>query len=95
MSHKISTSYNWYQTDTERFIIKTYYINGIAFTFDEPTKDIQEHPEIIKEANDNLTYTPEFFFLKSFYLIEEEAHPCLFELELENPELLDELESPY
>lgn len=91
MRYKISTSYNWYETDTERFIIKTYYINGIAFTFDEPPKLFQDNPEIIQEANNNLIYTPEFFFLKSFYLIDEEAHPCLFELELENPEILDEL----
>lgn len=91
MKYRIYTSYNWYETDVERFIIKTYYINGIAFTFDEPPKTIQEHPEIIKEANNNQVYNPEFFYLKSFYLIDEEAHPCLFEMDLENPELLDEL----
>jgi hypothetical protein len=28
--------------------------------------------------------------LKSFYLIDEEAHPLLFEVELENPEDLPE-----
>lgn len=95
MGHKIHTSYNWYKTDTDRFIIKTYYIDGIAFTFEEPTKDIQEHSEIIKEADGNPTYTPEFFFLKSRYLLEEECHPLLFELDLENPEILDELDSPY
>lgn len=92
MKHKIHTSYNWYQTETEKFIIKTYYLNGIAFTFNEPTKIIRDHPEVIKEADDNPTYTPEFFFVKSYYLIEEEAHPCLFPIELENPELLDELD---
>lgn len=92
MKHRIHTTYNWYETESERFIIKTYYMNGIAFTFDTPQKTIQEHPEIIKEADDNPIYTPEFFFFKSFYLIEEEAHPCLFPIELENPELLDELD---
>jgi hypothetical protein len=35
--------------------------------------------------------TPEIFYQKSFYLIDEEAHPMLFELDLENPEVLDEL----
>ena len=92
MKHKIHTSYNHYQTETEKFIVKTYYVNGIAFTFEEAPKSLQEHPEIIKEANDNPTYTPEFFFIKSHYLIEEEAHPLLFPIELENPELLDELD---
>lgn len=92
MKHKIYTSYNWYETDKERFIIKTYYINGIAFTFDELPKLLQDNPEVVKEADNNETYTPEFFFLKSFYLIDEEAHPMLFPIEIENPELLDELD---
>ena len=39
----------------------------------------------------NILHNPEFFYLKSFYLIDEEAHPCLFEMEIENPELLDEI----
>jgi hypothetical protein len=91
MKYKITTSYNWYETQEDRFIIKTYYINGIAFTFDELPSIIQDDPEIINKANQHLTYTPEFFYLKSFYLIDEQAHPCLFEMEIENPEVLDEI----
>lgn len=91
MKYKITTSYNWYETQEDRFIIKTYYINGIAFTFDELPSIVQDDPEIIKQANRHLTYTPEFFYLKSFYLIDEQAHPCLFEMEIENPEVLDEI----
>jgi hypothetical protein len=91
MRYKITTSYNWYETEGERFIIKTYYINGIAFTFDEILEELQQDPEIIEKANKGLTYDPEYFFLKSFYLIDEQAHPCLFEMDLENPEVLDEL----
>jgi len=91
MKYKITTSYNWYETKEDRFIIKTYYINGIAFTFDELPSIVQDDPEIIKQANHHLTYTPEFFYLKSFYLIDEQAHPCLFEMEIENPEVLDEI----
>jgi hypothetical protein len=91
MSYKITQSYNWYQTPEDKFIIKTYYINGIAFTFDELSSIAQQDPEIIESANNGLTYDPEYFFLKSFYLIDEEAHPCLFELDLENPEVLDEI----
>ena len=91
MKYKITTSYNWYETEGERFIIKTYYINGIAFTFDEILEESQQDPEIIKRANEGLTYDPEYFFLKSFYLIDEQCHPCIFEMELENPEVLDEL----
>ena len=91
MKYKITTSYNWYKTEYNKFIIKTYYINGIAFTFDEISPIIQDDPEIIKRANEHLTYDPEFFYLKSFYLIDEQAHPMLFEMDLENPEVLDSI----
>jgi hypothetical protein len=91
MRYKITTSYNWYETEGERFIIKTYYINGIAFTFDEILEESQQDPEIIAKAEQQLTMTPEIFYLKSFYLIDEQAHPCLFEMDLENPEVLDEI----
>ncbi len=91
MRYKISTTYNWYRTNEERFIVKVFYIIGIDFTFDEIPTIAQQDPEIIKLADDNLTYTPELFYLKSFYLIDEECHPCLFELDIENPEVLDEI----
>ena len=91
MQYKITTSYNWYETEDDKFIILTYYINGIAFTFDEIPLIIQDYPEIIAKAEQQLTMTPEIFYQKSFYLIDEEAHPILFELDLENPEVLDEM----
>ncbi len=91
MSYKITYSYNWYQTPEDKFIIKTYYINNIAFTFDEILGELQNDPEIIEKAEQQLLMTPEIFYQKSFYLIDEQAHPILFELELENPEALDEL----
>jgi hypothetical protein len=91
MKYKITYSYNWYRTPEEKYIIKTYHINDIPFTFDEIPDIAQDDPEIIKMANEQLMMTPEIFFQKSFYLIDEEAHPCLFELDLENPEALDEI----
>ena len=91
MKYKITYSYNWYETGEDRFIVKTYYINGIEFTFDELPSIMQDDPEIIAWANEQLTMTPEIFYLKSFYLIDEQCHPCLFELDLENPEVLDEI----
>jgi hypothetical protein len=90
MKYKITTSYNWYKTEDDRFIILTYYINGIAFTFDEILEESQNDPEIIKKADEQLLMTPNEFYLKSFYLIDEEAHPLLFELDLENPQDLPE-----
>jgi hypothetical protein len=86
MKYKITHSFNWYQTTTERFIIKTYSINYIPFTFDEISKIEQDDLEIINIADKQLLMTPEIFYLKSFYLIDEEAHPCIFDLDLENPE---------
>jgi hypothetical protein len=90
MSYKITHSFNWYETDTERSIIKTYSINHIPFTFDDLKDVVQDDPETIKKANEQLTLTPEIFYLKSFYLIDEEAHPLLFEMDLENPQDLPE-----
>lgn len=91
MKYKITNSYNWYETQYDKFIIKTYYINEIAFTFDELPQIVQQDPEIINQADENPIHTPEFFYLKSFYLIDEECHPCLFEMDIENPEVLDEI----
>jgi len=51
---------------------------------------VQEDPEIIEKAELQLTYTPEIFYKTSFYLIDEEAHPLLFEMDLENPQDLPE-----
>ena len=94
MKYKITHSYNWYVTDTERFIIKTYSINHIPFTFDNLANIVQDDPEVIKKANEQLTLTPEIFYLKSFYLIDEECHPCLFEVDLENSEDMPQDEVP-
>lgn len=91
MSYKITYSYNWYQTSQDKFIIKTYYFNYIPFTFDALEEEQQNDPEIVSNANQNLIMKPEIFYQKSFYLIDEEAHPCLFSLDLENPEILDEI----
>lgn len=95
MKYKITTSYNWYKTEYETFIIKTFYINQVPFTFDEIPKIIQDDPEVIKQANENRLLTPSIFYQSSFYLIDEEAHPCLFEVELENPEILKELNDEF
>lgn len=91
MSYKITYSYNWYKTNNERFIIKTYHINSIPFTFEELPSIVQNDPEIIKRAEEQLTLSPEIFYQKSFYLIDEEAHPMIFDLDLENPEVLNEI----
>jgi len=90
MTYKITTSYNWYKTTEQKIIIKTYYINHIPFTFDEIPTIAQEDSEIIQLANNQLLMTPEIFYQKSFYLIDEECHPMLFLVDIENPQDLPE-----
>jgi len=91
MQYKITISYNWYETEDDKFIIKTYYINAIPFTFDELPTLVQDDPEIIALADQQLTMNPDIFYQKSFYLIDEQCHPCLFEMDIENPEILEQI----
>ena len=68
-------------------IVKMYFINGMPFTFDELEDGEGYSQEIIKEAKKyNKSYTPEDLYKYSFYLIDEEMHPMLFPVSLENPE---------
>lgn len=71
-------------------ICKFYLINNIPFTFDEceRTHENQYDPAIIALADISYRYTAEDLFRASNYLMMEEAHPLLFDVELENPELL-------
>jgi hypothetical protein len=63
-----------------------YFINGIPFTFDDIPLIMQEDPYIQIEAESNEYYTSEDMYRWSNYLIDEECHPLLFEMQLENPE---------
>ncbi len=84
MSYKITKEYCWYNNGTQ--IVLMYFINNVPFTFDELPDGHLYDQNLLKEADKNRTYDPEDLFLSSFYLIDEEAHPLLFDLELENPE---------
>jgi hypothetical protein len=46
--------------------------------------------ELVKKADQYYRYEPEDLYKNSFYLIDEEAHPLLFEMDLENPQDLPE-----
>jgi hypothetical protein len=77
-------------------IVKMYFINEIPFTFDELPDGYLYDQELCKLADQYRTFEPEDLYKNSFYLIDEEAHPCFFPVELENPEdLPDELEFDY
>lgn len=89
MKLKIRTSYNHFTNlDNEKIICKFYTINNVPFTYDELPKISQDDPAIIALAEVSARYTAEDLFKASNYLIMEEAHPLMFEVELENPELL-------
>ena len=65
-----------------------YYIENIPFAFDILEDDQKHDKWILSEAALNPEYTMEDIFRFSDYLIAEECHPVLFELDLVNPEVL-------
>ncbi len=65
-----------------------YFVENIPFAFDVLEKEQKEDKWILSEAAINPEYTLEDIFRFSDYLIAEECHPVLFELDLVNPEVL-------
>ena len=65
-----------------------YFINGIPYTFDDVEESLYFDSQIVEWANENTQYDLDDLFRWSNYLVMEECHPLIFELELENPELL-------
>lgn len=84
MKYKITSQYCYH----DGIIVDMYFINGIPFTFDDISSILQDDPYVQIEAESNLYYTPEDMYNWSNYLIMEECHPLLFDLDLENPEEL-------
>jgi len=67
-----------------------YYVNEIPFSFDTLEREQKQDKWILSEAAINDDYTLEDILRYSEYLIAEECHPVLFELDLVNPELIPE-----
>jgi len=68
--------------------VMMYYIESVPFAFDV-LEEFEKHDKwILSEAALNQEYTMEDIFRYSDYLIAEECHPVLFELDLVNPEVL-------
>lgn len=65
-----------------------YFVESMPFAFDVLEKDEKDDKWILSECAINQEYTMEDIFKYSDYLIAEECHPVLFELELNNPEVL-------
>jgi len=86
MKYRIDTRYVWYNKGSQ--IVLMYFINGISFTFDDVPDSYIYDPEILEIADKERRYEPEDLYKTSFYLIDEQCHPLMFELDLENPEML-------
>ena len=85
MRYHLDIKYCWFKKTQ---LVLMYFINGIPYTFDDVDDSLYFDPEIIEWANENTQYDLEDLFRWSNYLVMEECHPLIFELELENPELL-------
>ena len=86
MKYRIDTRYVWYNRGTE--IVLMYFINQIPFTFDDLPKTAMQDLELIHLADNERRFEPDDLYQASYYLMLEECHPLMFELELENPEML-------
>jgi hypothetical protein len=82
--YKITQKYCWFENAT--IVVKMYFINNIPFTFDELPDGHLYDRSITEEADKNPGYDYEDVYKLSDYLIAEQCHPCLFPVELENPE---------
>ena len=89
MAHRIETSYLWlinYEDSTAKLVF-TYGFRGFVFTFDE-VDDKDNTLEVQEIANEQPALSYEELYRQSGYLVMEECHPCLFEMDIENPEKL-------
>jgi hypothetical protein len=86
MEYRIDARHVWYNKGTQ--IVLMYFINQVPFTFDELPDDSNTDLELIKLADEERRFDVEDLYLSSQYLILEECHPLMFEVELENPEML-------
>ena len=72
----------------EGSVVRMYFIQGIPYTFDELPTLVQDHPGVQTEALEGQDWDMEMLYKASAYLAEEECHPLMFELEVDNPKLL-------
>jgi hypothetical protein len=86
MKYRIDTRYVWYNRGS--IIVLMYFINSLPFTFDDVPDSMMYDMELIELADKERRFEPEDLYQCSYYLILEEAHPLLYDVELENPEML-------
>ena len=86
MKYKISRKHVF--LDKEPVLM--YFIENMAFQFDSLDRIEKEDKWILSEAASNEEYTLTDIITSSEYLLQEECHPVIFELDLVNPELIPE-----
>ena len=86
MSYRIDAKYCWFNKGTQ--LVLMYFINNIPFTFDDTPESYLYDREIVELADKERRYDTELVYKLSNYLIMEECHPLLFDIELENPECM-------
>ena len=88
MKYQLNTEYAWYDTPEGSKVVLMYFIQNVPFTFDELPEIARNLPEVEQTANQNRRWSSDNMYRASMYLMYEECHPMMYELELENPELL-------
>jgi len=65
-----------------------YFIQNVPFTFDELPEIARNLPEVEQAANQNKRWSSEQMYQSSMYLMAEECHPMMYDIEVDKPELL-------
>ena len=86
MKYKISRKHVFLDKDP----VLMYFIEHMPFAFDVLDKIDREDKWTLSEAAINEEYTLKDVIRSSEYLLQEECHPVIFELDLVNPELIPE-----
>ena len=86
MKYKITRKYVF--LDKEPVLM--YFIENVAFQFDTLEKIEKGDIWILSECAMNEEYTIKDIITSSEYLLQEECHPVVHELDLVNPELIPE-----
>ena len=86
MKYKITRKYVF--LDKEPVLM--YFIENMAFCFDVLEREEKQDKWILSECAINQEYSLKDVINSSEYLLQEECHPVIFELDLVNPELIPE-----
>ena len=84
MEYILSQRYCFYMG----MVVRMYFIQGIPYTFDELPLIVQDNPTIQAEALAGRDWDDEDLYMASSYLVTEGAHPLMFDIPVDDPELL-------